>query len=511
MSFKPTAQQQAIIDFAGTGEDLVVQALAGTGKSTTLRLIAEAYPEKMFRYVVFNKSQEKEAKRKMPKNVESRTGNSLAWEFAASVYAKHGYSLPDRFNAINGAYLSSNKEIADHFRFKSYEVVKQIKVKGQTIELQETLTPSKVITHLKGVIAAFCNSIDSEIGIQHFKPEYSYPAEAVADARILWNDLQDIQGTVKLSHDHIVKLWAKNFRDLSVSLKNDVIKFDVLMIDEAQDTNPVFGGVYAKQTHMQRIYVGDQNQAIYGFRGAEDELQKVKIKTRLPLTESWRFGSGIADPANRFLEKLESEYKISGMRDEVGIVVPSGSMYLPNAVLCRTNAGALRAIYERLDVGQTVLVGASYKADLLSLLDSIAWFSGSLREKPKIHDDLQKYSSIEDIMDAIENYEETRKIAEIVSLFSEHGYDSVRNKLQSLDGRNRKDAIEIITAHRSKGSEWDRVQVYGDFWGYKTDPTTGEKIPPSREEFMLAYVAVTRAMKELDLGSLDYILKLEEN
>ena len=512
MSLKPTTQQQAIIDFAGTGQDLIVEALAGTGKSTTLRLIAEAYPERKFRYVVFNKSQEKEAKSKMPKNVESRTGNSLAWEFAAHVYKNNGAILPERFNAIGDKYLVTNKDIAAHFKFESYLVTKHIKSRGQTLELKETYSSSKVVTHLKKAITKFCNSNDTELGIRHFPAEYSYPANAVSDARILWNDIQDVHGRVKITHDHIVKLWAKNFRDLSVSMKNIDEKYDTLMIDEAQDTNPVFGGVYAQQTHMQRIYVGDPNQAIYGFRGAEDELQKVDISVRLPLTESWRFGPGIAEPANLFLDKLDSTNKISGMREELGLIVAPGSMQNPNVVLCRTNAGALRAIFERLSAGQGVQVGAQYKADLLSLLDSIAWFSRVLSEKPKIHEDLEKYSSMEEIKEAIENYEETRKIAEIVDLFAELGYDAVRTKLQSLDGRNRKDSIDIITAHRSKGSEWDRVQIYDDFWGYKKDPITGKVTPPSREEFMLGYVSVTRAMKELDLGSLNYITKdIEED
>ena len=36
----PTAQQQAILDAAATGEDVKIIAGAGSGKSSTLRLIA---------------------------------------------------------------------------------------------------------------------------------------------------------------------------------------------------------------------------------------------------------------------------------------------------------------------------------------------------------------------------------------------------------------------------------------------------------------------------------------
>lgn len=503
----PTEQQRAIIEAVKQGHDVVVEALAGTGKSTTLRLIAEAMPEKQFRYVVFNKSQQKEAKRKMPKNVENRTGNSLAWEFVDSVYKKYNLSLPKRYNSADGSYLSTNKEIATHFKIESYEVEKEVKSKKETFTIKEILTPAKAVGHLRKAIAKFCNSTDAELSINHFNPEYSYPASAVADARTIWADISDLYGRTKIKHEHIVKLWAKSPRDLSISLKNSEVKYDILMIDEAQDTNPVFGGVYAQQNHMQRIYVGDQNQAIYGFRGAEDELQKVDISTRLPLNESWRFGANIAGPANLFLKKLNYPLEVCGMRNELGIIIPTGTMENPDAVLCRTNAGVLKAIFERLDSGYLVSVEDKFKDSLISLLDSLAWFSGYLQEQPKIHEDLENYSSMEEIKAAIDNFEETQKIKELVSLFQERGYKELRNKLSLLDGRNRKGAVEIITAHRSKGSEWDRVQIYTDFWGYREDEETGQMIPPKDEEFRLAYVAVTRAKLELDLGSLSYITR----
>lgn len=508
MTLKPTAQQQRILEEAAKGTDLVIEALAGTGKSTTLRLIAESQPHRSFRYVVFNKSQRKAAASSMPKNVEARTGNSLAWEFVSAVYQNYGVDLPKRLDSSTGQYLTTGKDIAAHFKIEEYEITRTVKPqRGDPFEVTETLSPAKAVAHLKRAIQKFCISRDPELTINHFDPTISYPGTAASDARRLWSDLSDIYGKMQISHDHIVKLWAKSFRDLSISLKDAKKRFDVLMIDEAQDTNPVFGGVYDQQSHMQRIYVGDQHQAIYGFRGAEDELQKVEIPTRLPLTESWRFGPGIALPANLFLEKLQSNKSVMGRGKEVGVITPTGSMLLPEVVLCRTNAGALKAIFERLDAGQVVRVAKDYKEDLLSLLDSLAWFFGFLRKKPKIHADLEKYSSAEELQEAIDNKEETKKITELFTLIREKSYQPVRAKLESLDGYNRKDSIEVITAHKAKGSEWDRVQIYTDFWGYRRDPETGKKIPPKDEEFRLAYVSVTRAMKEIDLGSLSYIME----
>jgi superfamily I DNA/RNA helicase len=50
---KPTEEQQAILD--ATGRVLLINARAGTGKTTTLRMIASAHPDQKILYLVFNR------------------------------------------------------------------------------------------------------------------------------------------------------------------------------------------------------------------------------------------------------------------------------------------------------------------------------------------------------------------------------------------------------------------------------------------------------------------------
>ena len=78
---KPTEEQQAIIDYALTGDNLIVQAYAGTGKSSTLALVGKALQTQNKRgmYFAFNKDIATEAKNKMPSNVECSTVHSLAY------------------------------------------------------------------------------------------------------------------------------------------------------------------------------------------------------------------------------------------------------------------------------------------------------------------------------------------------------------------------------------------------------------------------------------------------
>jgi hypothetical protein len=55
-----------------------------------------------------------------------------------------------------------------------------------------------------------------------------------------------------------------------------------------------------------------------------------------------------------------------------------------------------------------------------------------------------------------------------------------------------------------KGLEWPKVCLGDDFRGPRRDKN-GREVLPGRDELMLAYVAVTRAKKRLDVGSLGWV------
>ena len=82
----PTAEQQAIIDAAVQTEDnLLVSALAGAAKTTTLVMLAEALPKKNIVCLAFNKSIAMEMQARLPSNCTALTLNSLGHR----VWAQH--------------------------------------------------------------------------------------------------------------------------------------------------------------------------------------------------------------------------------------------------------------------------------------------------------------------------------------------------------------------------------------------------------------------------------------
>ncbi|CAM5618793.1 hypothetical protein SHIRM173S_06415 [Streptomyces hirsutus] len=92
-------------------------------------------------------------------------------------------------------------------------------------------------------------------------------------------------------HDHYLKIWA---------LTQPKLEADFLLLDEAQDTNPVVEQIFlAQRHHAQLVMVGDSAQAIYHWRGAKDVMTGFD-GTQLALSQSFRFGPDLAAEANRW-------------------------------------------------------------------------------------------------------------------------------------------------------------------------------------------------------------------
>jgi superfamily I DNA/RNA helicase len=90
-----------------------------------------------------------------------------------------------------------------------------------------------------------------------------------------------------------------------------------------------------------------------------------------------------------------------------------------------------------------------------------------------------------------------RDLKPFVDLIDSHGAEVIIAAIDSLVDERRADTV--VSAHKAKGREWDSVQIADDF----PVPVGGNEIP--RSDAMLAYVAVTRARKQLDRGGLAWI------
>jgi hypothetical protein len=90
--FSPTQEQVAIIEGAKGNTDISIEALAGTGKTTTLKMLAESRANLKGTYVAFNKSIVDEAKSKFPSSVTCSTAHGLAYRAIGRDYASRLHS-----------------------------------------------------------------------------------------------------------------------------------------------------------------------------------------------------------------------------------------------------------------------------------------------------------------------------------------------------------------------------------------------------------------------------------
>ena len=78
----PTPEQQYIIAAAKSPSSIMINALAGTGKTTTLQMLASVLPKEPILALAFNKKIKEELEKRFPSNFTVMTMNGLghrAW------------------------------------------------------------------------------------------------------------------------------------------------------------------------------------------------------------------------------------------------------------------------------------------------------------------------------------------------------------------------------------------------------------------------------------------------
>lgn len=463
----PTPEQSACVDAARTKQHLVIEALAGTGKTATLTLIAEAMGK--FRrgsYVAFNKSIVTDAEKRFPSTVTCKTAHSLA------------------FRAVGVRF----KERLNQGRTTAVENARRLGVLNSSLEVAERIVLDGVglVQTAQDTIRSFLRTMDLAPGIQHMRRD---PGMEDGDLEILasvvlpiaqdiWDDFQQPYGKLGgWSHDVYLKLWAHG---------DPIIGSDYVMLDEAQDADPVIRHVVSSQP-CQQIYVGDTNQQIYAWRGAINALAQLdETVPRKWLTQSFRFGQGVADVANDYLDVLGAPELVRGDPNQTSTVEPIDA---PDAILCRTNASCLAAAMASLAAGKRVaLVGGT--DDLSRFLTAALQLQRGQRTK---HHDLACFKTWGNAVAWVKSHrQEAGDLAVKVGLVEKFGAEALRDVLDDLTADEGRADVIVSTAHKAKGREWPRVQIASDF-----SPEL-DVLPDG--ELRLGYVAVTRARKTLDVS-----------
>lgn len=482
----PTDEQQDVIGAFMAERAIAVQAGAGTGKTTTIRLCGESTTRRGA-YVAFNRSIVEEAKRKMPRNVSASTAHSIAFRQTGRLYA-HRLDSP---------------------RMRSHEMARLLSVDPFTIRYgtqAKVLQPGFLAGHVMRAIMSFCQSdrprpsVERDLayidgidlpdanGFRTYENNDALRAHLVRPLELAWADLCAQDGRLPFKHDHYLKMWQ---------LDEPRIPGDFVLFDEAQDAAPVMLAAVKRQAERgaQLVFVGDSQQQIYEWRGAVNALDEVPADDHLMLTQSFRFGPAIADVANACLEALDAPLRLRGTPSIASRV---GSLDDPRAVLCRTNATAVHTMLRNLarDRRPHLIGGGS---------EVVAFCRAAIDLKAgrsTMYPDLACFTGWGEVQDYVANDPQGGELKLLVDLVDEHTPEVILGALQHMPAEGRADVV-ISTAHKAKGREWSTVQVADDF----PDP---DKRDASDGEIRLAYVTCTRAIDRLDVDMCEMVKRMIE-
>jgi DNA helicase-2/ATP-dependent DNA helicase PcrA len=478
-----SAQQQAIFEwFAGPTLDknLVVRARAGTGKTTTILEGIDRAPEAKILLCAFNKriAEELQSKLRNPAG-EVKTLHSVGFQFVRRNWTN---VRPDDARGERIARAVVGHQAPDPM----VKLVVQLASKGKG------MCPFPRPGQLAEIAVAHGLEPDEEWEEEGWTLGRLEREAAACMARACEKD-----GTIDF--DDMVFLpvrnrWVRGW-------------WDMVVVDEAQDMN-------AAQLLLARgackpggriAVVGDDRQAIYGFRGADsgsiDRLKGELLAAEMGLTITYRCPKRVVALA----AKLVPDYMAAPSAPE-GIVraIPEDRVAVEatpgDFVLSRKNAPLVgvclrllregkRANVQGKDIGRG-LIALLKKLKAKSIPDFLARLSKwEEREETRLKASGKK--SAEARIELIHDQADTlRALSEGLS-----GPKELETRIEGLfsDAGPDSRAVVCSSVHRAKGLEADRVFILEDTL---IRPVDG-KPPPNREEANIEYVAITRARAEL--------------
>lgn len=472
--FVPSTYQLAVFQFVQTmkaGNHLVVEAAAGSGKTTTgVEMLKLINSSKEVLFIAFNKHIERKLSEVAPQHVKVRTYHGLGYSICRDTYGKGIMVTDDKIYGILENFMSK-----DDYGYLFPTIRRLVSLVKDTLSGVEDGDLTDLCDHY-GI------ELNGDTGTVFEATRY-----AVAKSRTMTNAL-----------DFDDMCWLPVVNNLAAH------KYDVIFIDEAQDTNKVqiALALMSVKEGGNIIAVGDRHQSLYGFRGADVDaipnlISNLNAAT-LPLSITYRNPKEIVRLVNeRFpgfpLEAAEwaPDGLIRYVSEELAL-----TEYTPgDMVLCRVNAklvypafalirNGVKAIIRGRDIGKglLVLVKKMKTNDLNTLLEKLGDYKRVESTKLLLADKNTQAQSLEDKVDTI--------IALSDGVVSVSGLESRIEEIFSDDN----EGVVFSSVHRAKGLEAKRVFILAP---ELMPHPMAKKDWEMEQEKNVEYVALTRCMSEL--------------
>jgi hypothetical protein len=482
----PTSEQTDIL--SATGRRVRIEARAGTGKTTTMEMLAErlAKRERVL-YLVFGKNAQTDARSKLRRVADALTVHGLALK-----------SVPDEEPLKAGKKRSS------------------LKPSDLLEDFADTALPPQIAAHFAAdFLSYFLNST---------RPQMSDAVRPFAEGQLPPNQQERFMSAAGLITKVLKKhmgVWRRGEAPCPFDfylklahrmrwLADELGRYSVLLVDEAQDLSQVM--LEAINEFKGRVFVvGDEHQQIYAFRHAVNAMQQLEFEEEHSLTGSFRFNEPIARLVTDFIRRAKGDhgFVVHGIAAHPSVVKQSdgsaNSVGRGGAVLARTNHGLLEAAIQQLDAG--VQCRFSNSRGVSEMLEDV-WdvYRLARGDHAEIRDPVIASFPALDDLEAYAQEVDDWKLLGLAKVVRQHGASTPRvlRKLEKISKgvAARADSPDVIlaTVHDAKGREFSDVQLCGDIFR-KLDAAIRKESGNPEEEANIAYVAMTRAKRTLVLPS----------
>lgn len=464
---KGTEEQEQIWNaIVNSDNHVFVNAGAGCGKTFTIVEGANRISGLRSAFLAFNKSIADELAERLPSDVEAKTFHAFG------------------FAAIRNAGIKTKVN-----NFKLNNIIKEL------LGDDYNVAPLKKLVSL--VKGGMIEGTDKK-AIYQLIDEYNITFDSEREEQLAINSVPTILQMCR-TQTHII-----DFDDMIwMPLVNNypLPTYDILFVDEAQDFNESQRELISRCVNGGRcIIVGDKNQAIYGFRGADsnsiglfyERLSKGSREiSEFPLSISWRCPVSVVKEANRYVKEFNHH------DDAIEGTVIENASFNPqekDMVLCRYNAPLVTAFYDLISQGKSAyILGRDMTQGLITAVEKI-----TKNKQMGVEEFWQLY-----MKDFEFNYHrliQQDKVNQALALEDKKDCVSIFvNKATTVGGiieeikrvfdGNDEGEIMLSTVHKAKGLEANNVYILAT-----------DRMPHPKggiEENNICYVAITRAKKNL--------------
>jgi superfamily I DNA/RNA helicase len=490
-----SAQQQAIFDWfrtarvnvnTGTGctsqpnFNLVVRARAGTGKTTTIIEGVNRAPEDFILVCAFNKKIAEELTSRITNpSAEAKTLHALGYQFIRRQWSRMGVS-----KGTDRADYLTKQAVPNDCPTQIRRLVTNLHTKARDMGVERTFEAFELL--------AMRFDLVPDDGWRQY--DLTFVVKAALKA-------VEHAATVEPSAATGIDFADMIFLPLAWKLLS--ADYQMVVVDEAQDMTTAQLQMAQGVCSGRICIVGDDRQAIYGFRGADsgslDRLKQELGAAELPLLTTYRCGQVIVREAQRLVPDIEAgPNNPEGVLDQLRYEDLYDSAQPTEFILSRINAPLVSITLGFIRRGKRArMAGRDIGAGIKAVIYKVA----------------KDFTPVDDMLDKLQAWE-----SKMVTRFANRGQldlvdkchdqcDTVRALAEDTDARNvgalvqtlgwlfedNHDSNTIIcsSVHKAKGLEADRVYVLAESL-YRRPGSDQDQ-----EEQNIEYVAITRAKSHL--------------